>query len=89
MALLTFLEQRWKQSRLILLYKGQKGKASLHTDDLVHPDRLSPNMHQMAFQTLHTRTVRDWNELPVSLLSTVEDAEDCIARFTNLIRSRN
>ena len=46
------LEQRRTQSRLILIYKDLKGRASILTDDLVHPEKLCQNMHPMAFQTL-------------------------------------
>lgn len=89
------LKQRGKQSRLMLLNNGLKGKVSIPTVDLVHPHLLSLNMHPMAFQTVHARigiyefrvfprTVRDGNELPTSPLSF---AGDCIAKFTNLVRS--
>ena len=28
------------------------------------------------------QTTRDWNALPDSLISSAEDAEDCVAKFT-------
>ena len=42
-------KQRSIQSRLILLYKGLKGKASITTDDLFHTDSLSRNKQSTAF----------------------------------------
>lgn len=33
--------------------------------------------------------VRDWNEPSSSLLFSADDAEDCVARFTRLIKSRD
>ena len=45
------LKKRRKGSRLILLYKGLKGKASVPTDDLIHKTRRCRNQHSMAFQT--------------------------------------
>ena len=31
------------------------------------------------------QTIRDWNALPDSLISSAEDAEDCVAKFTSLV----
>ena len=84
------LKKRRKYNRLILLYKGLKGKASVPTDDLISKTRRCRNQHSMAFQTPITntddykgsffpQTIRDWNALPDSLISSAEDAEDCVA----------
>ena len=35
------------------------------------------------------QTIRDWNTLPDSLISSAEDAEDCVAKFTSLVRARD
>ena len=32
---------------------------------------------------------RDWNALPDSLISSAEDAEDCVAKFTSLVTARD
>ena len=45
------LKKRRKDNRLILLYKGLKGKASEPTDDLIPKTRRCRNQHSMAFQT--------------------------------------
>ena len=45
------LKKRRKDNRLILLYKGLKGKASVPTDDLIPKTRRARNQHSMAFQT--------------------------------------
>ena len=93
------LKKRRKDSRLILLYKGLKGKASVPTHDLI-PKTRRRNQHSMAFKTpiantdvykgsFLPRTVRDWNALSDSLISSVEDAEDCVAKFTSLMRGRD
>ena len=84
------LKKRRKDNRLILLYKGLKGKASVPTDDLISKTRRCRNQHSMAFQTpiantdvykgsFFPQTIRDWNALPDSLISSAEDAEDCVA----------
>ena len=94
------LKKRRKDNRLILLYKGLKGKASVPTDDLIPKTRRCRNQHSMAFQTpiantdvykgsLFPQTIRDWNALPDSLISSAEDAEDCVAKFTSLVRARD
>ena len=35
------------------------------------------------------QTIRDWNVLPDSLISSAEDAEDCVTKFTSLVRARD
>ena len=93
-----FLKKRRKDNRLILLYKGLKGKASIQTDDLIPKTRRGRNQHSMAFQTpiantdkgsFFPQTIRDWNVLPESLISSAKDAEDCVAKFTSLVRARD
>ena len=77
------LKKRRKDNRLILLYKGLKGKASVQTDDLIPKTRRCRNQHSMAFQTpiantdlykgsFFPQTIRDWNALPDSLISSLK-----------------
>ena len=93
-------KRRRKDNRLILLYRGLKGKASVSTDDLIPKTRHCRNQHSMAFQTpiantdvykgsFFPQTIRDLNALPDSLISSAEDAEDCVAKFTSLVRARD
>ena len=97
-------KRRERESRLILLYKGLKGVASIPTgsiptDDLIPPIRRSRNHHPLTFQTPAARidiykgsffpqTIRDWNALSDSIITSVEGAEDGVARFTSLMRGR-
>ena len=75
------LKKRRKDNRHILLYKGLKGKASVPTDDLIPKTRRCRNRHSMSFQTpiantdvykgsFFPQTIRDWNALPDSLISS-------------------
>ena len=93
-------KKRRKDNRLILLYKSLKGKTSIPTDDLIPKTRRGRNQHFMAFQTLiantevykgsfFPQTIRNLNALPDSLISSAEDAEDCVAKFTSLAKARN
>ena len=45
-----------KSSKLILLFKGLKGRASKPCDDLQPPNRHNKNQHPMAFQVPYART---------------------------------
>ena len=36
-----------------------------------------------------SQTIRDWNALPDSLISSAEGAEDGVAKFTSLVRARD
>ena len=76
-----------------------KGKASVPTDDLIPKARRCRNQHSMSFQTpiantdvykgSFPQTIRVWNALPDSLISSAEDAKDCVAKFTSLVRARS
>ena len=92
------LKKRRKNNRLILLYKGLKGKASVPTDDLIPKTRRCRNQHFMAFQTpiantdvykgsFFPQTIRVWNALLDCLISSAENAEECVAKFTSLVRA--
>ena len=77
------LKKRRKAKRLILLYKGLKGKASVPTDDLIPKTRRARNQHSIAFQTpiantdvykgsFFPQTIRYWNAIPDSLISSAK-----------------
>ena len=77
------LKKRRKDNRLILLYKGLKGKARIHTDDLIPKTRLGRNQHSLAFQipsaskdvykySFFLMTIRDWYDLSESMISFSE-----------------
>ena len=94
------LKKRRKDSRLILLYKGLKGKARIPTDDLISKNRRCRNQHSLAFQipsaskeayksSFFPQTIRDWNDLPDSLISSAEMSDDCVSKFASLVRSRD
>ena len=90
------LKQRRNGSRLILFYKGLKSQDNIPVDDLKTPLRHTRNHHSEPFQVLYGAyrhsffpdTIRDWNALPASTVSSAKCSEDCISRFTSLMRSR-
>ena len=97
---LKWLKKRRKDNRLILLYKGLIGKASIPTEDLIPKTRRGRNRHSQVFQTaiantdvykgsFFPQTIRDWNVLPDSPISSAEVAEDCVAKFTFLVRAKD
>ena len=47
---LESLKKRRKDDRLILLYKGLKGKVRIPIDDLLPKTRCGRNQHSLAFQ---------------------------------------
>ena len=86
-----------KDNRLILLYKGLKGKAMLPTYDLIPKIRRCRNQHSMAFQipsankgsyknSFSPRTIRDCNDLPESLISSSELLDDSVSKFRVRVR---
>ena len=81
------LKKRRKDNRLTLLYKGLKGKARIPTDDLIPKTRRGRNQPSLAFQipsaskdvykySFFPQTIRDWNDLPESLISSSELSDD-------------
>ena len=94
------LKKRKKDNRLILLCKGLKGKARIPTDDLIPKTRRGRNQHSLAFQIpsaskdvykycFFPQTIRDWNDLPESLISSAELSDDSVSKFTSLVRARD
>ena len=89
------LHKKRKGSKLKLLFKGLKGRASLPCDDLQPQNGCSTNQLPVAFSRAKTDiykysffpdSIRDWNAFPVSF---AESSEDPVARFTPLVRSRD
>ena len=90
------LKKRRKDSRLILLYKGLKGRARIPTYDLIPKNRRCRNQHSLAFQipsaskeAFFPQTIKDWNDLPISLISSAEMSDDCVSKFASLVRARD
>ena len=82
-----------------MLYKCLKSTASIPTNDLVPPIRHDRNRHPLAFRipfantdiykcSFFPLTIRDWNSLTATLLSSAEETEDSVAKFTSLVRAR-
>ena len=76
------LKKRRKDNRLILLYKGLKGKASVPTDDLIPKTRRCRNQHSRHFRL----------PLPIQMFIKVASLPpdyqglECPSRFSDLIR---
>ena len=93
------LKKSRKDNRLILLYKSLKGKARIPTGDLIPKTRRGRNQHSLAFQipsaskdvykySFFPQTIRDWNDLPESLISSSELSDDSVSKFTSLVKAR-
>ena len=75
-------------------------KANIPTDDLIPLVRRCRNDHSMAYQvpiantniykySFFPQSIRDWNALPDSLISSAEGVEDGVAKLTSLLRARD
>ena len=45
--------------------------------------------YKCLFTQFFPQTIRDWNELPDSLISSAELSDDCVSKFTSLVRARD
>ena len=92
------LQKRRKDNRLKLMYKSLEGKARIPTDDLIPKNRRCRNQPSLVFQIptaskdsykkiFFPQTIRDWNALPDSLISSAELSDDCVSKFTSLVRA--
>ena len=70
------------------------------TDDLILKTRRGRNQHSLAFQippasknvyqySFFPQNIRDWNDLPESLISSSELSDDSVSKFTSLVRARD
>ena len=89
--------KKQRRVRLVLLYKGLKGKGRIPTVDLIPLVIRCRNHHSMAYQvpiantaiymcSFFPQTIRDWNALPDSPISPAECVEDGVAKITSLAR---
>ena len=83
-----------------MLYKGLKGKARIPTDDLISKTRRGRNQHSLAFQipsvskdvykySFFPQTIRDWNDLPESLISSSELSDDSVSKRNRKAMNKN
>ena len=49
----------------------------------------SPLLTMIFISVAFPKTIRDWNSLPDSLISSAEGAGDGVAKFTSLVRARD
>ena len=75
---------------------------TVHEDDLIPKTRRGRNQHSLAFKipsaskdvykySFFPQTIRDWNDLPESLISFSELSDDSVSKFTSLslVRARD
>ena len=90
-------KKRRTDKRLILLYKGLKGKARIPTDDLIPKNRCFRNQHSMteSFQIpssgKYAYKIASFVELSGigTLISSAESSDDCVSKFNSLVRDRD
>ena len=48
-----------------------------------------PQPVKMSINIASSQTIRDWNDLPESLISSAELSDDSVSKFTSLVRARD
>ena len=80
--------------------KGNVEIYLLCTCILIPKTRRGRNQHSLAFQipsaskdvykySFFPHTIRGWNDLPESLISSSELSDDSVSKFTSLVRARD
>ena len=92
-------KKRRKDNRLILLYKGLKGKARIPSDDLIPKTRRGRNQHTLAFQiSSASKDVYKYSFFPrlsgtgmtsLNLCFLLLNSDDSVSKFTSLVRARD
>ena len=83
-----------------MLYKALKGKARIPTDDLIPKTSRGRNQHSLTFQipsaskdvykySFFPQTIRVWNDLHESLISSFELSDDSVFKFISLVGARD
>ena len=91
------LQERRRQSRLILFCKGIFNQAKLPTEVLEEPTRKTKNMHNLPFRQLSAnsdtyknsfmpRTIKDWNRVPSNIICQIQTAADPAKSFASVVR---
>ena len=94
------LQERRLENRIILFYKGLKGKANIPINGIQHSRARGRNERELKFNIPYARTdcykysfiprtVRDWNNVPQHIISDAENASNKIQRLSNLIKHKN
>ena len=91
------LKEKRKDKRLILLYKVLKGKARILTDDNIPKNMRCRNQHFKAFQTPSATTnIYKFSFFPQTisdlldyLITLAEISDNCVSKFTYLVRARD
>ena len=48
-----------------------------------------PSASKEAYKSSFPQAIRDWNDLPDSLFSSAEMSDDCVSKFTFIVRARD
>ena len=88
------LKKRRKDNRLILLYKGLKGKASVPTHDLIPKTRRARNSTLWHFRLqlliqMFIKVASSPRLSGIGMPSPIIWAENCVAKFTSLVRAKD
>ena len=95
------LQKRKKHNTLLLLYKGIKGKARIPTVMKKTHKKTGvaeintqwsfrfPLLVKTPIRSFFPQTIRDWNVLPDSPIFSAELSDDCVSKFTSLVRARD
>ena len=74
----------------IVIQRSERLKVRIPTDDLIPKTRCGRNQHSLAFQipsaskdvykySFFPQTIRDWNDLPESMISSSELSDDSVS----------
>ena len=75
---------RPRTGRVAKVYRSITGKS--RKDQIPQIPTASLDAYKCSF---FPQTIRDWNDLPDSLISSAEMSDDCVSKFSSLVRARD
>ena len=67
----------------------EQNQTEIQSNNLPQSNNIPSASKEAYKSSFFPQTIRDWNDLPDSLISSAEMSDDCVSKFATLVRSRD